>query len=138
MLRFVKKTFASSFILALTAASTTTFFPSNFAEAQGRPVQGRVLQIHSCTENHGVLAGHTMAVARVYNDRAASAPSTFIIYSTYPGHGLNRPELLQMAQESKSRGRYLNVYASSQRGSNICGVTSPSRYHFVRDMRYAN
>ncbi|NEQ74821.1 MAG: hypothetical protein F6K23_18295 [Okeania sp. SIO2C9] len=130
-----KKSLVRSLTLTVAATSAVTFLSAISAYAGG-PLKARVISIDICTENYGVLKGHDLAVARVFDDKTGKAPSTFVVYSTYPGHGLNRPEFLQMARESEASGRYLDFYWSDNKGSNICGVTSPSRYHFLQDMRY--
>lgn len=131
-----KKSLVCSLTLTVAATSAVTFLSAISAYAQGGPLQGRVISIYTCTENYGVLKGHDLAVAKVYDDRTGREPSTFVIYSTHPAHGLDRPEFLQMARDSRDNRKYLNFYWSEQKGSNVCGVTRPSSYHFLRNMGY--
>jgi len=98
----------------------------------GAPLRGRVIDITECTEKSGVLKGHYIAVAKVYNSTTSRAPSTFVVYSTHPAHGLDRPDFLKLARDSKSNDENLNFYWSQEKGSNISGVQG--RYHFVRSV----
>jgi len=132
----IKRNWVRSLTLTVAAMSTATFLSATSTNAQGGPIRGRVLEIYSCTENYGVLKGHDLAVVKVYDDKTGREPSTFVIYSTHPAHGLDRPEFLQMAKDSRDNRKYLDFYWSEQKGSNICGVKRPDRYHFLRNVRY--
>lgn len=112
--------------------STVTLFSMLPAYAGG-PIRGRVIDITECKEKSGVLKGQNMAVAKVYNSATGRAPSTFVVYSTHPAHGLDRPDFLKLVRNSKSNDENLNFYWSEEKGSNICGVKG--RYHFVRSVR---
>ncbi|MGD1698492.1 hypothetical protein [Dapis sp. BLCC M229] len=118
--------------IPLTVAACYTFLSAVSAHAGG-PLKGRVVDIFECRETKGVLKGHDLAVPRVYG--GGDGVSTFVIYSTYPGHGLNRREFLQMAKDSMANKTNLDFYWSENKGSGVCGVTTPSRYHFLQDMR---
>lgn len=119
-------------LLGATIISTVTLFSFLPAYADS-PLIGRVIDITECTEKSGVLKGHYMAVAKVYNSTTGRAPSTFVVYSTHPAHGLDRPDFLKLVRDSKSNDENLNFYWSQEKGSNICGVEG--RYHFVRSVR---
>ncbi|MDJ0556406.1 MAG: hypothetical protein QNJ68_18600 [Microcoleaceae cyanobacterium MO_207.B10] len=73
--------------LPLTVAACYTFLSAVSAYGGG-PLKGRVIDIFEFRETKGVFKGHDLAVARVYG--GGDGVSTFVIYSTYPGHGLNR------------------------------------------------
>ena len=132
-----KKSLVRSLALTVAAASAVTLLSATSTNAQGGPLQGRIISLYECTENYGVLKGHKLAVAKVYDDRSGREPSTLVIYSTHPSHGLDRPEFLEMAKDSRDNRKYLDFYWSEQKGSNVCGVSRPERYHFLRNMRYS-
>ncbi|NES07550.1 MAG: hypothetical protein F6K22_35055 [Okeania sp. SIO2F4] len=132
-----KKSLVRSLALIVAATSAVILLSATSTNAQGGPLRGRVINMWECTENYGVLKGHNLAVVKVYDDRTGREPSTFVIYSTHPSHGLDRPEFLEMARDSRKSEKYLDFYWSEQKGSNVCGVTRPDRYHFLRNMRYS-
>ena len=133
----IKKTLVLSMTLTVSAMSAATFLSASSTNAQGGVVRGRVINMWECTENYGVLNGHDLAVVKVYDDRTGREPSTFVIYSTHPAHGLDRPEFLEMARDSRKSEKYLDFYWSEQKASNVCGVKNPDRYHILRNMRYS-
>lgn len=96
-------------MLGATIISTTTLFSVLPAYA-GSPLRGRVIDLTECTEKSGVLKGHYMAVAKVYNSTTGKAPSTFVVYSTHPAHGLDRPDFLKLVRDSKSNDEKLTLY----------------------------
>ena len=119
-------------LLCATMMSTATLL-SGLPAYAGGPIRGKVIDIAECTETYGVLKGHQMAVVKVYNSATGRAPSTFVVYSTHPAHGLDRLDFLQLVTESKSNDENLDFYWSEAKGSDICGVKG--RYHFVNAVR---